>query len=175
MIKSCPSHSPHSGRPCGSQAPLPVPGGGWCPHRWADSRGDSPPATMAKSMEMGLSLFTRAPLCLPLLRPCLLPCLHPSSCFSHPSLQTHRHRLQSGRQLTLDRSFLFMCVFFKLEYLEVELLGHGVCTLWLLLDIARLFSKTWEFPFSYILVNTLYCQTWKTYQSDECERYIILP
>lgn len=65
-------------------------------------RGDSPPATMAKSMEMGLSLFTRAPLCLPLLRPCLLPCLHPSSCFSHPSLQTHRHRLQSGRQLTLD-------------------------------------------------------------------------
>lgn len=102
MIKSCPSHSPHSGRPCGSQAPLPVPGGGWCPHRWADSRGDSPPATMAKSMEMGLSLFTRAPLCLPLLRPCLLPCLHPSSCFSHPSLQTHRHRLQSGRQLTLD-------------------------------------------------------------------------
>ena len=61
----------------------------------------------------------------------------------------------------LQWPFLLVC-FFKLAYLEVELLGHGVCTLWLLLNIAKLFSKT-MFPFPYILVNTLYCQTWKNF------------
>lgn len=89
MIKPCPPHNPHASS--------------WgrtgCLQRKAYDHGDSPPATPAKSTEMGLKLFSGAWLCRPWFRPCLLPCLH------SPSLQTvtPRHRLQSGRQLTLDR------------------------------------------------------------------------
>lgn len=66
----------------------------------------------------------------------------------------------------------FLFIFYFIGILRSGIAGSWGITLWLLLDIAKLFSKIWEFPFTYILVNTFVLSDLKKFSNLVGVNYI---